>query len=175
MNRELQDDEFPILVVDGVAREESGREKWYQDLLVSWIFQTWIRIHNSLDRRFLPFKMTAMEASVLLCCVEARQTTSAQLSIMLARDKSTMTYIIRRLEARRLVRREILQRDRRCNVINATGNGREIAKELTLVFDNARRALFEGIAESDVQRLGEMLPRLHKNATQMRIQQEKDT
>jgi DNA-binding MarR family transcriptional regulator len=175
MNLELQDDEFPIVVVDGALREESGREKWYQDLLVSWIFQTWNRIHNSLNRRFLRFRMTALEASVLLFCVEARQTTSVQLSIMLARDKATMTHLIRRLEARRLVRREILQRDRRCNVIKATEKGRQIAKDLTLVFDNARRTLFEGIAESDVETLGKMLPRLHKNATQMRIQQGKDT
>jgi DNA-binding MarR family transcriptional regulator len=175
MNRELQYDEFPILVVDGAPREESGREKWYRDLLVSWIFQTWIRIQNSLNRRFLRFGMTALEASVLVCCAEARQTTSGKLSIMLARDKTTMTHIIRQLEVGRLVRREVLQRDRRCNVIKATGKGRQIAKELTLVFDNARRALFEGIAESDVERLGEMLPRLHKNATQMRIQQGKDT
>jgi DNA-binding MarR family transcriptional regulator len=175
MNRERQSDELPVPVVDGAAGEESSREKWYQDLLVSWIFQTWIRIHNSLNRRFLPFRMTALEASVLLCCVEARQTTSGQLSIMVARDKATMTHLVRQLEVRGLVRREILQRDRRCNVIKATEKGRQIAKELTLVFDKARRALFEGIAESDVQRLGEMLPRLHKNATQMRIQEGKDT
>jgi DNA-binding MarR family transcriptional regulator len=175
MNRERQSDELPILVVDGAPGEESGREKWYRDLLVSWIFQTWIRIQNSLNRRFLRFRMTALEASVLVCCAEARQTTSGQLSIMLARDKATMTHLVRHLEVRRLVRRDVLQRDRRCVVIRATGKGREIAKELTLVFDSARRALFEGIAESDVQRLGEMLPRLHKNATQMRIQQGKDT
>jgi DNA-binding MarR family transcriptional regulator len=174
MNRERQDDEFPILVVEGVIREEPGREKWYQDLLVSWIFQTCIWIQNSLDRSFLRFGMTAQEARVLLCCVEARQTTSGQLAIVLARDKAKMTRFVGRLEAKGLVRREILPRDRRAVVITTTGKGRLIAKELALVFDNARRALFKGIPESDVRRLGDMLPSLHKNATQMRIQQEKD-
>jgi DNA-binding MarR family transcriptional regulator len=174
MNRERQDDEVPNPVVDGAVREESGGDKWYQDLLVSWIFQTCIRIQNSLDRRFLRFGMTAQEARVLLCCVEARHTTPGQLAIMVARDKAKITRFVDRLEARGLVRRGILQRDRRFAVIKATGKGRQISKELTLVFDNARRALFEGIPESDVRRLGEMLPRLHKNATQMGTRHGKD-
>lgn len=167
MNRERQDDEFTIAVVEGVAREEPGGEKWYQDLLVSWIFQTCIRIQVSLNRRFSRFGMTAQEARVLLCCVEAGQTTAGRLAIMLARDLAKMTRFVGRLEAKGLVRRDILPRDRRCAVIRATGKGRQIAKELSLVFDDARRALFKGIPESDVRRLGDMLPSLHKNATQM--------
>ena len=81
---------------------------------------------------------------------------------MLARDLAKMTRFVGRLEAKGLVRRDILPRDRRCAVIRATGKGRQIAKELTLVFDDARRALFKGIPESDVRRLGDMLPSLHK-------------
>jgi len=175
MNRERQDGEFPILVAERVICEDSGGEKWYQDLLLLWIFHTCIKIQKSLDRGFLRFGMTAQEARVLLCCVEARQTTSGQLAIVLARDKAKMTRFVGRLVAKGLVRREILPRDRRAVVITTTGKGRQIAKELALVFDDARRALFKGIPESDVRRVGEMLPRLHENATQMGIRQGKDT
>jgi DNA-binding MarR family transcriptional regulator len=119
--------------------------------------------------------MTAQEARVLLCCVEARVTTPGQLAMMVARDKGKITRFVDRLEAKGLIRREVLHRDRRFAVIKPTGNGRQLAKELTLVFDNARRALFEGIPESDVRGLGEMVPRLHKNATQMGTRQGNDT
>jgi DNA-binding MarR family transcriptional regulator len=174
MNRERQGDELPIPVVQGDVREESDGEKWYQDLVVSWIFQTCIRLQISLDRRFLRFRVTAQEARVLLCCVEARVTTPGQLAIMVARDKGKITRVVDRLEARGLVRREVLQRDRRFAVIRATAKGRQIAKELALVFDNTRKTLFEGIPEIEIRRLGEMLPKLHKNATLMGTQQGKD-
>jgi DNA-binding MarR family transcriptional regulator len=171
MNRERQDDKFPISIVDGEVREESRVGKWYQDLLVSWIFQTCIRLQLSLDHRFSRFRISAQEARVLLCCVEARVTTPGQLAIIIARDKGKITRFVDRLEARGLVRREVLQRDRRFAVIKATGKGRQIAKEFAIVFDDIRTALFEGILESDVRRLGEMLPKLHKNATRMGTRQ----
>jgi DNA-binding MarR family transcriptional regulator len=167
MNRERQGDELQIPVVGCAVREESGGEKWYQDLIVSWIFQTCIRLQISFDRRFLRFGITAQEARVLLCCIEARVTTPGQLAAMVARDKGKITRFVDRLEAKGLVRREVLQRDRRFAVIRATGKGRQIAKEFAFVFDNIRTVLFEGILESDVRRLGEMLPKLHKNATRM--------
>jgi hypothetical protein len=52
--------------------EELQSLEWRKDLLMSWLFQTCIRLQTSLDRRFLGFGMTVQEASVLLRCVEAR-------------------------------------------------------------------------------------------------------
>ena len=69
-----------------------------KDLLMSWMFQTCIKLQTSLDRRFLRFGMTVQEASVLLRCVEARNITPGQLAVGLGRDKGMITRFIDRLE-----------------------------------------------------------------------------
>ena len=77
-----------------VPISRSGRSKqllaheWRKDLLMSWLFQTSIRLQTSLDRRFLRFGMTVQEAGVLLGCVEARIITPGQLAVGLGRDKA---------------------------------------------------------------------------------------
>ena len=147
---------------------------WRKDLLVSWLFQTCIRLQTSLDRRFLRFGMTLQEASVLLRCVEVGSTTPGQLAIALGRDKGKITRFVDRLETSGLVRRDIHRRDRRFSVIKATGKGRQVARVLARVFDNIRKELFAGILETDVRRLSQMLPQLHKNATRIGSRQKRD-
>ena len=90
----------------GLSKPFSGQE-WRKDLLMSWLFQTCIKLQISLDRRFLRFGMTVQEASVLLRCVEARSITSGQLAVGLGRDKAMITRFIDRLELSRLIAREV--------------------------------------------------------------------
>jgi DNA-binding MarR family transcriptional regulator len=89
------------------------------------------------------------------------------LAIALGRDKGKITRFVDRLEASGLVRRDIDRHDRRFSVITATGKGRQAARTLECVFDNIRTELFVGILESDVLRISQMLPQLHKNAMRM--------
>jgi DNA-binding MarR family transcriptional regulator len=147
----------------GLSKPLRGQE-WRKDLLTSWLFQTCIRLQTSLDRRFLRFGMTAQEASVLLRCVEARRATPGQLAIALGRDKGKITRFVDRLEARRLLTRDIDERDRRFSILKPTAKGKQVARALVSVFDSIRKELFAGILESDVRRLCKMLPQLHKNA-----------
>jgi DNA-binding MarR family transcriptional regulator len=126
--------------LSGASKRLSAPE-WCKDLLVSWLFRTCIRLQTSLDRRFLKFGMTLQEASVLLRYVEDRGTTPGQLAISLGRDKTKITRFIDRLEASRLVTRDIHLRDRRFSVIKPTGKGKQIARALTSVVDNIRKEL----------------------------------
>jgi DNA-binding MarR family transcriptional regulator len=142
-------------------------QEWRKDLLVSWLFQTCIRLQTSLDRRFLRFGMTVQEASVLLRCVEARRITPGQLAVTLGRDNGKITRFIDRLESRRFLTRDINRRDRRISIIKPTAKGKRLARDLRYIFDSIRKELFVGILESDVRRLGQMLPQLHKNATRI--------
>jgi DNA-binding MarR family transcriptional regulator len=139
-------------------------QEWRKELLMSWLFQTCIRLQTSLDRRFLRFGMSAQEATVLIRCVEARRITPGRLAVILGRDRGKMTRYIDRLESRRLLIREIDQCDRRFSILKPTAKGKQVARELASIFDNIRRELFTGILESDVRRLSQTLPRLHKNA-----------
>jgi DNA-binding MarR family transcriptional regulator len=139
-------------------------QEWRKDILTSWLFQTCIKLQTSLDRRFLRFGMTVQEASVLLRCVEARRITPGQLAIALGRDKGKITRFVDRLESSRLLTRDIDQRDRRFSILKPTAKGKQVARVLVSVFDSIRKELFAGILDSDVRRLGKMLPQLHKNA-----------
>ena len=142
-------------------------QKWRKDLLVSWLFQTCIRLQTSLDRRFLRFGMTVQEASALLRCVEARTITPGRLAVVLERDKGKMSRVIDRLGSSRLLVREIDQRDRRVSILKPTAKGKRVAQVLASVFDNIRKELFAGILESDVRRLSQTLQHLHKNAVRI--------
>jgi DNA-binding MarR family transcriptional regulator len=108
--------------------------------------------------------MTVQEASVLLRCVEARRITPGRLAIALGRDKGKITRFVDRLESSGLLTRDIDPRDRRFSILKPTAKGKQVARALASVFDNIRKELFVGILESDVLRLGKMLPQLHKNA-----------
>jgi DNA-binding MarR family transcriptional regulator len=138
--------------------------QWRKDLLMSWLFQTCIRLQTSLDRRFLRFGMTVQEARVLLGCVEARSVTPGQLAVGLGRDKGMVTRLIDRLEVSRLILRHIHPRDRRFSVLKPTAKGKRVARELASLFDDIREELFVGMSERDVRRLSKALAQLHKNA-----------
>ena len=138
--------------------------EWRKDLLLSWLFQTCIRLQTSLDRRFLRFGMTVQEASVLLRCIEARNITPGQLAVRLGRDKGMITRFIDRLESSGLITRGINPRDRRFSVLKPTGKGKQVARDLASQFDHIRKELFVGTSESDVRRLSKALAQLHKNA-----------
>src|ERR1700680_1358200 len=125
----------------GLSKPLSG-QGWRKDLLMSWLFQTCIRLQTSLDRRFLKLGMTMQEASVLLRCVEARRVTAGQLAIALGRDKSKVTRFIDRLEASHLLTRDIDPRDRRFSVLKPTAKAKRIARDVASVFDNIRKELF---------------------------------
>ena len=154
----------------GLSKQSRGRD-WRKDLLMSWLFQTCIRLQTSLDRRFLRFGMTVQEASVLLRCVEARSITPGLLAVGLGRDKGMITRFINRLEQSGLLARDINQRDRRFADLKPTAKGKRVARDLAAVFYKVRRELFVGISESDVQRLSNMLARLHRNAGDIGSQQ----
>jgi DNA-binding MarR family transcriptional regulator len=157
----------------GLSSALRGQE-WRKDLLMSWLFQTCIRLQTSLDRRFRRFGMTVQEASVLLRCVEARRITPGQLAIALARDKGKITRFIDRLESSCLLTRDIDQRDRRFSILKPTAKGKRVARDLASAFSKIRKELFVGMLESDVRQLGKMLPQLLKNAVRIGSRQKCD-
>ena len=157
----------------GLSKQLESHE-WRKDLLISWLFQTCIRLQRSLDRRFLRFGMSVQEASVLLRCVEARSTTPGQLAVALGRDKGMITRFVDRLESSRLILRHTNPRDRRFSVIRPTAKGKQVASDLARVFDEIRKELFVGILEMEIQELSTMMARLHKNAVDIGCAQKCD-
>lgn len=147
----------------GLSMPLTGQE-WRKDLLMSWLFQTCIRLQRSLDSRFLRFGMTVQEASVLLRCVEVGRISPGQLAVQLGRDKGMITRFINRLEQGRLLARDTNPRDRRFADLKPTAKGKRVARDLASVFYKVRKELFVGMLESDVRRVSKLLAQLYKNA-----------
>jgi DNA-binding MarR family transcriptional regulator len=167
MSRKPQVGGVLLPVSGGKLAKGLSAPEWRKDLLISWLFRASIKLQTSLDRRFLRFGMTLQEASVLLRCVQAGKVTPGRLAAILGRDKGKITRFIDRLEASRFITRDIVRHDRRLSLIKPTGKGKQVAPDLTCVFDSIRKELFVGILESDVRRLGQMLRQLHKNANRI--------
>jgi DNA-binding MarR family transcriptional regulator len=134
---------------------------------LSWLFQTCIRLQTSLNRLFSRHGMTLQEASVLLRCIEAGKITAVQLAVAVGRDRGKITRFVKRLEAAGLIRRVLNPRDKRYFVIQPTADGRRVGEEVASAFCKIRKELFWEILEKDVERLGQMLPQLHKNAARL--------
>src|ERR1700688_4126793 len=69
-------------------------QEWSKDLLVSWLFQTCIKLQTSLDRCFLSYGLTMQEATLLLRCVETQRTTPGKLAAIVGRDKGKVTRLL---------------------------------------------------------------------------------
>jgi len=146
------------------SRKSLSSKEWHKELLLSWLFQTCFKLQTSLDRRLLHFGMTFQEAAVLMCCVEAVETVPGRLALALARDKGKITRFIDRLEASKLVKRQVNRRDRRYSVIKATPKGKRLAERIASTFERIRRELFVSVLDCDIQRLSKVLRQLHRNA-----------
>ena len=151
------------------ARAQARRK----DLLVSWLFETSIRVQTSFDHHLRQFGMTLQEAGVLFRCVECRKMTHGELRLTIGRDRSKVSRFIERLEVKRLVTRGSDRHDGRLSIIKATRNGKMLAARLTGVFGSLRKALFAGIPDSDVRETEKTLRQLHKNAVRVRSQKQK--
>jgi DNA-binding MarR family transcriptional regulator len=151
----------------GDLSEPLRDQDWRKDLLMSWLFQTCIRLQTSLDRRFLRFGMTPQEASLLLRCVEAGRIAPGQLAVALGRDKGKITRFIDRLQASKLVKRQVNASDRRYSIITPTPNGRRLAERLASTFEQIQRELLVDISDCHIQELGRTLSQLHQNAVRI--------
>lgn len=149
------------------SRKSLSSKEWHKELLLSWLFQTCFKLQAVLDRRFLHFGVTFQEAAVLTRCVEAGEIMPGRLALRLGRDKGKITRFVDRLEAAKLVKRQVNPRDRRYSIIKPTPQGKRLAERIASTFDHIRKELFVGVLDSDIQGLDRTLPQLHRNAVRI--------
>jgi hypothetical protein len=85
-----------------------------------------------------------------------------------------VTRFLDRLEAASLITRKRNLRDKRLSIIKPTGKGKRLAQDLALAFDEVRRELFAGAAESDIRMLGSFFRKLHENAERVGLKAKGD-
>jgi DNA-binding MarR family transcriptional regulator len=139
-------------------------EEGQKELLLSSIMRTTFTLQVCLDRRFLVHGTTFQEATVLMRCAEAGEIAPSKLALTLARDKGKITRFIDRLEASKLVKRQVNPQDRRFSIIRPTAKGKFLARRIASTFELILRDLFIAVLDSDIERLSRILPQLHRNA-----------
>lgn len=124
--------------------------KCYQ--LWAWMSYLGDAVENHLDRLMSEKRLTLTQARVLRLLAVRPGTSPSDVSRLLNRDESTTTGILKRLEARELVRRDVDTTDRRQAHISLTDEGFEMFRYyqrevLKLPF---MKSLAE-ISESDIE------------------------
>src|SRR5580658_179521 len=145
----------------------AGIREWQEELSISRLFRTSIRLQTAFDRCFSPFGMTAQEAAVLLHCAEEGETSAGKLARAMGRDKGKITRFVDRLEASGFVSRRNDPRDHRLLTIKATSKGLRFAPQLKTRFEEVRSQFFEGVLNVDIDKLETLLSQLHANAERL--------
>src|ERR1700693_1278642 len=72
-------------------------QQWEMELFLSVLSRTYIKLQTTFDRYFVMHGMTAQEASILVRCSEAIETSPGGLAFSLGRDKGQMSRFVQRL------------------------------------------------------------------------------
>ncbi|WP_433733321.1 MarR family winged helix-turn-helix transcriptional regulator [Nocardia sp. CA-129566] len=115
-----------------------------------------------LDRHLAPYEVTTQQAA-LLVNLAAGETAPTRLATVLGTDTAGLTRLLDRLETKQLVRRRRSDTDRRAVIVELTEAGRRLAPQLVPTFGKAADQMFTGIAEPDIQQVGDVLARAIAN------------
>ena len=146
------------------ARKYADTTASQEELSISLLFRTSIRLQKIFDRCFVQFGMTSQEAAVLIRCVDAGEISARRLANAMSRDQGKITRFLDRLEAGSFLSRRSDPRDQRSLVIQATRRGRRVTPQLKSMFEEVRKQLFAGFLASDIDLLRSMLSRLYGHA-----------
>jgi DNA-binding MarR family transcriptional regulator len=147
-------------------RAELSEADSRRDVLLASVLQTGVQLQVSLDRSFLQYGLTLLDASIVLRCVKSQGVlTPGKLAVALSRDKGTITRAVDRLEKECFLTRVPHSFDRRVSLLKATKRAKKISPSLRALFSTIRRHIFAELNERDLEHLTRTLALLRKNAT----------
>ena len=138
------------------------------------IFDCMMNDHRNKDME--DSGMTGRQFEVLSYLVEHQNENVKQ--VMIEKDfrlsNPTVSGILKRLEQNGLICRNSEDRDKRCNRIVVTQKAQKALIQAGEKWKILESRLFEGISEEEEQIFDEILGKLCRNITKMRIEQEKE-
>ncbi|WP_164019022.1 MarR family winged helix-turn-helix transcriptional regulator [Pyxidicoccus trucidator] len=111
------------------------------------------RIGLFLDAAEPALDVSQGEAHLLAYLLEVGDTSLGVLHAAFAHKRSTLTSYVDRLEAKRLVRRELRPEDRRSFQVSLTAAGRTLATRVHRRLEALEAAALEGLSARDVEAL----------------------
>jgi DNA-binding MarR family transcriptional regulator len=109
------------------------------------------RIGLYLDAADPPLEVSQGEAHLLAWLLEAGDAPMSALHAAFAHKRSTLTSYVDRLEAKRLVRRELRPEDRRSFRVCLTSTGKSLAARVHRHLEVLEAAVLGGASERDVE------------------------
>jgi DNA-binding MarR family transcriptional regulator len=103
----------------------------------------------------------AVEYSILCLISANREVTQKALGEALAVKRPNMVSLVERLEARGLVVRAVMQRDRRNHVLSLTSAGTELRAHLDRRLDALEAGVFQGWSAAERAQLATLLQRIY--------------
>lgn len=78
-------------------------------------------------------------------------------------NKSTITGIVKRMEAKGLIRREDNAEDARCVAVYLTEEGKKAVRQMETIFEETERKALRGISSQEQEQFMLILQRMHTN------------
>src|SRR3954467_14184432 len=109
-------------------------------------------------------QLTQGEAHILALLAESSPLTVAQLHRGLAHKRSTLTSILDRLAARKLITRRVGESDRRTFLIALTGRGRQLARRIARHLGTLESRVRRQVTASEIRAFHKILSALETEA-----------
>jgi MarR family transcriptional regulator for hemolysin len=143
------------------SKREPDAPAWQR--VESTLMVTARAIRQAYDRRLARLELNLSQASLLAFVQDWGPQTQTQLADRLGLGRAATGSVVDVLERRGLVARQRDSRDRRVWRVEATQQGRDVAKPITEIDQVLRRELRAGISREERQQLAQLLLRLQSN------------
>ena len=121
------------------------------------------RITEAVNQEFRPFGLNVFAARVLILLFLDEASTVGELAEKAALDQSTLSHILRRLQADGLRRKKRLEHDNRSVMVSLTRAGRGMASKCWVYVQAHDAVIREGLDGASVKALKALLVRVYHN------------
>lgn len=123
----------------------------------------------ALDRRLAPLGMSRSQWLVLFHAGRVdTPPTQTELAQRVGVESPTLVGLLDRMEREGWIERRLSQQDRRCKVVCLTQKAEQVRHEIEKVASQLREELLDGLADTDIDRMIEVLAHLKYRANQSR-------
>jgi DNA-binding MarR family transcriptional regulator len=117
----------------------------------------WLRAQEVTGPALAPYRIGGRELAVLRVLAEGESLSQQQAAGRLEVDRTTMVALLDELEAKGLVARRPHPEDRRRNIVELTGKGRETLDAAARAYRDAERRFLAPLGEDGAERLKQAL------------------
>jgi DNA-binding MarR family transcriptional regulator len=144
----------------GLYRAESYRVEDSVGYLVTRVRAS---IFAAVDRELAPWGISAAQGSILIYIAHGRGDRAADIARDYDYDTGSMTRMVARLAAKRLLRRVLDENDRRVQRLELTAAGRRLTEQMAAMATKVLNQHLRGFTRAELEQLKALLRRMLEN------------